>query len=82
MTPKHFIDSLMKEVSRDYGLCPPPIKAEKGLDILIRHFLGDDWYVVMPLSQEQVYTEAICAILEKTQKKKKKNFTLFKAEEG
>ena len=73
MTPKHFIDSLMKEVSRDYGLCPPPIKAEKGLDILIRHFLGDDWYVVMPLSQEQVYTEAICAILEKTQKKKRRN---------
>ena len=81
MTPEHFIDSLMKDASRDYGLCPPPIKAEKGLDILIRHFLGDDWYVVMPLSQEQVYTEAICAILEKTQKKKKKKFTLFKTKE-
>lgn len=64
MKPEQFIDSLKKEDDFDYGLCPPPIKAEKGLDVLIKHFLGDDWYVTMPLSTEQVY-----AILEKTQKK-------------
>ena len=68
MKPEQFIDSLKKEDSFDYGLCPPPVKAEKGLGVLIKHFLGDDWYVTMPISTEQVYTEAIYAILEKHQK--------------
>ncbi len=69
MKPEQFIDSLKKEDDFDYGLCPPPVKADKGLDILIKHFLGDDWYVTMPISTEQVYTEAIYAILERHQKK-------------
>jgi hypothetical protein len=68
MKPKDFIKEIEKEDSFDYGLCPPPIKAEKGLQILINHFLGDDWYVTMPISSEQVYTEAIYAILEQNKK--------------
>jgi hypothetical protein len=69
MKPEDFINNLRKENNFDYGLCPPPIKAEKGLDILIKHFLGDNWYTNMPLSTEQVYTEAIYTIIEKHQKK-------------
>jgi hypothetical protein len=69
MKPEQFIDNLKKEDDFDYGLCPPPVKADKGLDVLIEHFLGDDWYVTMPISTEQVYTEAIYAILERHQKK-------------
>ena len=69
MRPDDFIENLKKEDNFDYGLCPPPVKADKGLDVLIKHFLGDDWCVTMPISTEQVYTEAIYAILEKTQKK-------------
>jgi hypothetical protein len=69
MTPEQFIEDLNKETSTDYGLCPPPISAEKGLDILINHLLGDDWYTTMPLGKEQVYTEAIYAILQKYSKK-------------
>jgi hypothetical protein len=69
MKPEDFINNLRKENNFDYGLCPPPIKAEKGLDILIKHFLGDNWYTSMPLSTEQVYTEAIYTIIEKHQKK-------------
>jgi len=69
MEPEEFIENLKKEDDFDYGLCAPPIKADKGIDILIKHFLGDDWYVTMPVSTEQVYTEAIYAILEKHQKK-------------
>ena len=69
MKPEQFIEILKKEDDFDYGLCPPPVTAEKGLDVLIKHFLGDDWYGTMPLSTEQVYTEAIYAILEQYQKK-------------
>lgn len=54
---------------KSYGLCSQPFPADKGLDILIEHFLGKDWYVVLSMSKEQVYTEAICDILEKTQKR-------------
>jgi hypothetical protein len=70
MTPQEFGEIVNKESDIDYGLCPPPISAEKGLNILIDHFLGKDWYVVMSLSKEQVYTEAICDILEKNQENK------------
>ena len=68
MKPEEFLDIVYKKSNIDYGLCPPPIKAEEGLDILIKHFLGKDWYVTMPLSTEQVYTEAIYQILEKHKK--------------
>ena len=47
----------------DYGLCPPPIEAQEGLNVLIDYFLGEDWYVTMPVSQEQCNTEAIHSIL-------------------
>jgi len=55
---------------KSYGLCPQPFPADKGLNILIDHFLGKDWYVTLSMSSEQVYTEAICDILDKTQKRK------------
>jgi hypothetical protein len=64
MKAEEFIEIVNKESKVDYGLMPPPITAEKGLNILIEHFLGKDWYVTSPLSQEQVYTEAIHQILE------------------
>lgn len=70
MNSQNFIANLEKENNFDYGLCPPPISADKGLQVLIEHFLGDDWYVTMPLSTEQTYTEAIYTILENNQKKK------------
>lgn len=66
MKPEEFAEFVNK--SGDYGLCPPPITAEKGLDILIDHFLGKDWYVVMSVSKEQAYTEAIYEILKRNKK--------------
>lgn len=70
MEAEKFLDELLKESDIDYGLCPPPISAEKGLEVLIKHFLGVEWYVTMPISQQQCYTQAIYEILEKTQKRK------------
>ncbi len=55
---------------KSYGLCPQPFPSDKGLGVLIEHFLGEDWYVATPLGSEQVYTEAICCILEKYPRRK------------
>lgn len=60
-----FLDQVYENTDKDYGICPPPTPAQEGLDVLIEHFLGKDWYVVLPLGAEQVNTEAIYEILKK-----------------
>lgn len=70
MKPEQFLEIVNKDSEVDYGLCPSPISAEKGLKILIDHFLGENWYVVSSVSNEQAYTEAIYQILKKNQKRK------------
>lgn len=47
---------------KDYGLCSPPMKAQVALNELCRYFLGEDWYNVMPESQEQVNTQIVYEI--------------------
>lgn len=69
MTKEEFLAIVDKHnEGKTYGLCPQPFPADKGLNALIEHFLGKDWYSTLPMSSEQVYTEAICNILDKTQK--------------
>ena len=60
---KKFREELLAKSDKDYGICPPPIEAQEGLNVLIKHFLGEDWYVMMSISQEQVNAEAIYQIL-------------------
>jgi len=75
MTQNEFLEYMEKYDTHDYGVCPKPIKAEDAMTILIDHILGVNWYVVMPLSQEQVYTQAIFEIVKKIpQKNEEKKF--------
>jgi hypothetical protein len=53
------------DVEKDYGIFPPPTEAQEGLNVLIKHFLGEDWYTANPINQEQANTEAIYQILSK-----------------
>lgn len=69
MTPKEFSEFVYKDLDEDYGICPPPIDPQVGLDILIEHFLGDDWYSAMPLGATQINTEAIFEILHRYPRK-------------
>ena len=71
MTPEKLLEQLAEKDPFNYGLMPPPIEAQEGLTILINHFLGENWYSMNPISQEQVNTEAICQILEQFPNKKK-----------
>lgn len=70
MKAEEFAKICYEKVPDDYGMCPPPTEAQFGLDILIRHFLGDDWCVTLPLGVKQVNTEAICEILERYPQKR------------
>lgn len=47
---------------KDYGIFPPPMKAQVAVDELCRYLLGDDWYSVNPLCSEQINTEIVYAI--------------------
>lgn len=70
MDAERFRNMALAKADRDYGMCAPPTKAQEGLNILIDHFLGEDWYTVMPVGAEQVNTEAIYQILKSYPKKK------------
>lgn len=64
MTPEDFKEYMKnKDDGFDYGLMPQPLPAQEALDILITHFLGNDWCVVASCGQEQVNTEAVYDIL-------------------
>jgi hypothetical protein len=65
MKAEDFAKSAYENAEKDYGICPPPTDAKTGMKILIEHFLGKDWYVVLPVGVEQVNTEAIYEILKK-----------------
>lgn len=63
------VESMDEKGSEYYGIFPPPTNAQFGLDVLIKHFLGDDWYSIST-SVEQGNTEAIYDILKKYPKRK------------
>lgn len=71
MTPKEFAKFAYEKANGEFDndLMPPPTTAEDGLGILIKHFLGDDWYCMLPVHITQIYTEAISEILQKYPKK-------------
>lgn len=54
---KRHIFSLTNQ--KDYGLCSSCMDAQTALNELCRHFLGDDFYIVMPESPTQVNTEIV-----------------------
>lgn len=70
MKADQFIKETYENSKEDYGIFPPPTNAQHGLNILMNHFLGDDWYTTCSIHNEQVNTEAIYEILRKYPKNK------------
>lgn len=59
----------------NYGIFPPPMKAQVALNELGRYLLGDDWYTVNPICTEQINTEIVYEIECRYKKcRKNKNF--------
>ena len=69
MKVEEFLERQIK-IKGYYGILYPPTTDEEALNILTEHFLGKDWYSYNPMSKEQINTEIVALILEKTQPKK------------
>jgi hypothetical protein len=69
-TSKETIRRLLKLTDgKDYGIFAPPMDAQVALNELAHHLLGEDWYSVNPVSQEQINTEIVYEIERKYVKK-------------
>lgn len=56
----------------EYGVFSPPMDAQTALNELCRYFLGEDWYSVNPVNQEQINTEIVYEIEMKYRKHRRK----------
>ena len=65
-----------------YGICPAPMSADMALQILTTYLLGENFYIVMPLSPEQANTEIVATILDKYSKEYRKDRKLFDKKGG
>lgn len=73
MTTKEFEDFLEKEIMTKEdkkNIFAPPLEPQIALDILQKHFLGEDWYTANPISTKQVNTEVVYEILSRYPKRK------------
>lgn len=62
----------------DVNLYPNGLDGQDALNILISYLLGNDWYVVDPLSPKQVNEVAVYEILNKYSKKYRKEQSIRK----
>lgn len=68
-----FSDWLKRNWEKD-NLCPPPLNAQTAINILCNYLLceNDDWYIVMPVNNEQANTLIVEEILSRYSKQYKK----------
>ena len=73
---------VMKENICDtsYGLMPAPMEAQQALNILIGYLLGEDWYVVDPMSPRQCNACAVEQILDKYSKQWRRDWKHYEKE--
>ena len=73
-TNKEIADRLWELTDKkEYGVFPPPMDAQVALNELCNYFLGDEWYAISPISQEQINTEIVYEIECKLKKYKAEN---------
>ena len=60
--------------AKDCGIMQPPLKDSLALQFLRDYLLGEDWYVVDPVSHEQCNTQAVHEILLKYSKQYRKEY--------
>lgn len=62
-TNQEIANRLLKLTSgEDCGIFAPPMNAQVAINELCRYFLGDDWYSINPLCNEQINTEIVYEI--------------------
>lgn len=66
-----FSEWLDKNWQKD-NMLPPPMDAQQAVNFLEQYLLGEDWYIVNPLTNAQANVEIIDAILSRYSKKYRK----------
>jgi hypothetical protein len=69
MKTEEFVNK-QEEMYGNFGIFYPPSTDKEALDALKEHFLGKNWYTANPSNSDQVNTEIVALILDKTQPKK------------
>ena len=64
--------------SIDCGIMSPPMEAEKALSFLTDYLLGENWYVVAPISPKQVNTNRVHEILWKYSNRYRKEYKQYR----
>ena len=64
--------------SIDCGIMSPPMEAERALSFLTDYLLGENWYVVDPISQKQVNTNRVHEILWKYSRQYRKEWKQYR----
>ena len=64
--------------SIDCGIMSPPMEDKKALEFLTDYLLGENWYVVDPISPKQVNTNIVHEILSKYSKKYRKEWKQYR----
>lgn len=65
-------DKATADQNNENNIFPPAMKPEEAITLLCDYLLGEDWYVVDPLSYEQCITCMVAEILSKYSKKFRK----------
>ena len=60
------------------NIFPPPLEPQMAIDFLKAYLLGEDWYTVNSISQEQINTEIVFEILFKYSKRFKREYKTMK----
>ena len=68
----------LENYSVDCGLMSPPMEDKKALEFLTDYLLGENWYVVDPLSPTQVNTNRVHEILWKYSKRYRKEYKQYR----
>ena len=64
--------------SIDCGIMSPPMEDKKALEFLTDYLLGENWYVVYPISPKQVNTNRVHEILWKYSKQYRKEWKQYR----
>ena len=64
--------------SVDCGIMSPPMEDKKALEFLTHYLLGENWYVVGPISPKQVNTNIVHEILWKYSKQYRKEWKQYR----
>lgn len=60
------------------NIFPPPLESQMAIGLLKDYLLGENWYTVNSISQEQINTEIVFEILFRYSKRFKREYKIMK----